>query len=158
MGARFPDEEGTSICQAVSRPCRVFLLGARNRERVRSGSSAPTTRPAAGALAAKILQEPASCARGARAAFVFRRTFSSASSRCRNVPRGTESQPRLGLKPPPRRALRQTIVAIVAPVRITSIGLHDGAKLDLPAHPLLYCSFAGQLGAGRPEAASAAFD
>jgi hypothetical protein len=32
--------------------------------------------------------------------------------------------------------------SIVAPVRITSIGLHGGAKLDLPAHPLLDCSFA----------------
>ena len=31
---------------------------------------------------------------------------------------------------------------IAAPVRITSIGLHGGAKLDLPAHPLLDCSFA----------------
>jgi hypothetical protein len=32
--------------------------------------------------------------------------------------------------------------SIAAPVRITSIGLHGGAKLDLPAHPLLDCSFA----------------
>jgi hypothetical protein len=32
--------------------------------------------------------------------------------------------------------------SIVAPVRITSIGLHGGAKLDLPAHPLVDCSFA----------------
>jgi len=32
--------------------------------------------------------------------------------------------------------------SITAPVRITSIGLPGGAKLDLPAHPLLDCSFA----------------
>jgi hypothetical protein len=31
---------------------------------------------------------------------------------------------------------------IAAPVRIMSIGLPDGAKLDLPAHPLLDCRFA----------------
>jgi hypothetical protein len=32
--------------------------------------------------------------------------------------------------------------SIAAPVRIMSVGLHGGAKLDLPAHPLLDCSFA----------------
>jgi hypothetical protein len=32
--------------------------------------------------------------------------------------------------------------SIAEPVRITSIGLHGGGKLDLPAHPLLDCSFA----------------
>jgi hypothetical protein len=32
--------------------------------------------------------------------------------------------------------------SIAEPVRITSIGLHSGGKLDLPAHPLLDCSFA----------------
>lgn len=32
--------------------------------------------------------------------------------------------------------------SIAAPVRILSIGLAGGAKLDLPAHPLLDCSFA----------------
>ena len=32
--------------------------------------------------------------------------------------------------------------SIAAPIRIRSIGLHDGARLDLPAHPLLDCSFA----------------
>ena len=32
--------------------------------------------------------------------------------------------------------------SIAAPVRVTSIGLPSGAKLDLPAHPLLDCSFA----------------
>lgn len=32
--------------------------------------------------------------------------------------------------------------SIAAPVRVTSIGLPGGAKLDLPAHPLLDCSFA----------------
>ena len=31
---------------------------------------------------------------------------------------------------------------IAAPVQITSVGLPGGAKLDLPAHPLLDCSFA----------------
>jgi hypothetical protein len=32
--------------------------------------------------------------------------------------------------------------SIAEPVRITSIGLHGGGKLDLPAHPLLDCTFA----------------
>ena len=32
--------------------------------------------------------------------------------------------------------------SIAAPVRISSIGLAGGAKLDLPAHPLLDCTFA----------------
>jgi hypothetical protein len=32
--------------------------------------------------------------------------------------------------------------SITAPVRIASIGLRGGGKLDLPAHPLLDCSFA----------------
>jgi hypothetical protein len=32
--------------------------------------------------------------------------------------------------------------SVAEPVRITSIGLHGGGKLDLPAHPLLDCSFA----------------
>jgi hypothetical protein len=32
--------------------------------------------------------------------------------------------------------------SVARPIRVWSIGLHDGAKLDLPAHPLLDCSFA----------------
>ena len=60
--------------------------------RFRSGSSAPTTRSAAGALAAKIPRGPASCSRSTRAAIVSPRTFSPASGRCRSLPRGTQSE------------------------------------------------------------------
>ena len=79
-GARFPTK-GDPACDLVCRLWRISLLGARNRERVRSGSSALTTRPAAGAHAAKILRGPAACSRGAFAAFVSCRTFSPASGR-----------------------------------------------------------------------------
>lgn len=79
-GARFPTK-GDPACDLVCRLWRISLLGARNRERVRSGSSALTTRPAAGAHAAKILRGPAACSRGACAAFVSCRTFSPASGR-----------------------------------------------------------------------------
>ena len=79
-GARFPTK-GDPACDLVCRLWRISLLGARNRERVRSGSSALTTRPAAGAHAAKILRGPAACAHGACAAFFCCRTFSPASGR-----------------------------------------------------------------------------
>jgi hypothetical protein len=90
-GARFPTK-GDPACDLVCRLWRISLLGARNRERFRSGSSAPTTRSAAGALAAKIPRGPASCDRGTHAAFVSSGTFSPTSGLCRSLPRGTQSE------------------------------------------------------------------
>jgi hypothetical protein len=45
-------------------------------------------------------------------------------------------------EPAPEPSASSDDCSIVAPVRISSIGLPGGAKLDLPAHPLLDCSFA----------------
>jgi len=44
------------------------------------------------------------------------------------------------LAAPPEASLNDCSIA--APVRIASIGLPGGTKLDLPAHPLLDCAFA----------------
>ncbi len=137
-----PRRRGTLACEAVRRLWRISTLCARNRERVRSGSAAPTAPPAARALlAAKILRGPASCARCARAVFASRRAFSPASGRRRSG-LGELKASHVEAEPASAPGASPNDCSIAAPVRITSIGLPGGAKLDLPAHPLLDCSFA----------------